>query len=451
MTRQSKKQIENQSQSGRSMVEMLGVLAIIGVLSLGGIAGYRMAMNHYQANQIAHEINLMRTDAKVKIAQGMTKLLLGSPYDGDGHLNFNANYGVQVDFPITITDDTGENEEVGYSFTLSNIPAGVCKPLATLLDGMDDTVFLEINGDDYATTENLCGKDKNEIEVAFSAENSGDDDSVPEECPKGTTLSEDGSECTCAENEKTCNGGCCAGCTGGKVWNGKKCVCPAGAKSGKGGEECVCSGTNPYWDGTKCTTCPTGSQPLNGKCVCSNDPSKEWKASAEDGACNEERFGECEDNADCGPDEYCYLYFGKDCYNEFDPNKFGVGRSDTKSECRNVHDDIKGGKAGNNSGFIFAEADVNSGYMTGWSAERFCKALGRSRPTRKSIGCGSVPSGSSCYSEMRMKLTADFTSGYVFLAEKYDNACYVYSINVGSGAVVHGSNNPGNGGTALCE
>ena len=32
------------SQSGRSMVEMLGVLAIIGVLSIGGVAGYRMAM-----------------------------------------------------------------------------------------------------------------------------------------------------------------------------------------------------------------------------------------------------------------------------------------------------------------------------------------------------------------------------------------------------------------------
>lgn len=37
---------------GRSMVEMLGVLAIIGVLSIGGIAGYTMAMNRYRANQI---------------------------------------------------------------------------------------------------------------------------------------------------------------------------------------------------------------------------------------------------------------------------------------------------------------------------------------------------------------------------------------------------------------
>ncbi len=42
----------NVNESGRSMVEMLGVLAIIGVLSIGGIAGYTMAMNRYRANEI---------------------------------------------------------------------------------------------------------------------------------------------------------------------------------------------------------------------------------------------------------------------------------------------------------------------------------------------------------------------------------------------------------------
>lgn len=40
------------NEQGRSMVEMLGVLAIIGVLSIGGIAGYTMAMNRYRANEI---------------------------------------------------------------------------------------------------------------------------------------------------------------------------------------------------------------------------------------------------------------------------------------------------------------------------------------------------------------------------------------------------------------
>ena len=35
--------------TGRSMVEMLGTLAIIGVLSIAGIAGYRYALTKYKA------------------------------------------------------------------------------------------------------------------------------------------------------------------------------------------------------------------------------------------------------------------------------------------------------------------------------------------------------------------------------------------------------------------
>ena len=42
--------IKKKNESGRSMVEMLGVLAIIGVLSIGGIAGYTMSMDRHRAN-----------------------------------------------------------------------------------------------------------------------------------------------------------------------------------------------------------------------------------------------------------------------------------------------------------------------------------------------------------------------------------------------------------------
>lgn len=38
------------SQIGRSMIEMLGVLAIIGVLSVGGLAGYSRAMRKHKVN-----------------------------------------------------------------------------------------------------------------------------------------------------------------------------------------------------------------------------------------------------------------------------------------------------------------------------------------------------------------------------------------------------------------
>ena len=43
--------------TGRSMVEMLGVLAIIGVLSVGAISGYSKAMMKYKLNKQAEQIN----------------------------------------------------------------------------------------------------------------------------------------------------------------------------------------------------------------------------------------------------------------------------------------------------------------------------------------------------------------------------------------------------------
>ena len=43
--------------AGRSMVEMLGVLAIIGVLSVGAIAGYSKAMMKYKLNKHAEQMN----------------------------------------------------------------------------------------------------------------------------------------------------------------------------------------------------------------------------------------------------------------------------------------------------------------------------------------------------------------------------------------------------------
>lgn len=45
--------------SGRSMVEMLGVLAIIGVLSVGAIAGYSKAMMKYKLNKHAEALNAL--------------------------------------------------------------------------------------------------------------------------------------------------------------------------------------------------------------------------------------------------------------------------------------------------------------------------------------------------------------------------------------------------------
>ena len=50
-------------ENGRSMVEMLGVLAIIGVLSVGAISGYSKAMMKYKLNKQAEAMNLLLNNA----------------------------------------------------------------------------------------------------------------------------------------------------------------------------------------------------------------------------------------------------------------------------------------------------------------------------------------------------------------------------------------------------
>ena len=60
-TRTKKAQVET-AQCGRSMIEMLGVLAIVGVLSVGSIAGYSKAMFKYKMNKYALSYNTLLND-----------------------------------------------------------------------------------------------------------------------------------------------------------------------------------------------------------------------------------------------------------------------------------------------------------------------------------------------------------------------------------------------------
>ena len=59
----------NMNQNGRSMIEMLGVLAIIGVLSVGGIAGYSKAMLKYKTNKLIDGVTMLTTNIRTLYAQ----------------------------------------------------------------------------------------------------------------------------------------------------------------------------------------------------------------------------------------------------------------------------------------------------------------------------------------------------------------------------------------------
>lgn len=60
--------LSKNDQKGRSMVEMLGVLAIIGVLSVGGISGYSKAMAKFKLTKAQDQISMLLMNIRTAFA-----------------------------------------------------------------------------------------------------------------------------------------------------------------------------------------------------------------------------------------------------------------------------------------------------------------------------------------------------------------------------------------------
>jgi len=123
------------NENGRSMVEMLGVLAIIGVLSIGGIAGYTIAMNRYRANEI------LDMAAKVSVL-GMTKN--------------GTDTAKMSDFTTTKNLFGVTNMEAGQSgvvkLTTKELSSGVANAIASIAGKKTDftATSTPVTGDKYA-------------------------------------------------------------------------------------------------------------------------------------------------------------------------------------------------------------------------------------------------------------------------------------------------------------
>ena len=119
--------MKNVNESGRSMVEMLGVLAIIGVLSIGGILGYTRAMNNWKANEILDAANRVMVAAQLDQtdAQEVTYEQLG------GTLAKLAGNTVQ-----TLT---------AYGPNASGSPASVTITLKTGSEGVETAIKEKLN------------------------------------------------------------------------------------------------------------------------------------------------------------------------------------------------------------------------------------------------------------------------------------------------------------------
>ncbi|MDD3669074.1 MAG: hypothetical protein PHX68_02155 [Alphaproteobacteria bacterium] len=119
------------NENGRSMVEMLGVLAIIGVLSIGGILGYTTAMNRHRANQIidaAAKISVIAQTRTDGVAVTLDQIEATAAGLQVGNINAASGTGVVT---VTWGAATAGTRTAAGSILGAKAPAGGCNTANT--------------------------------------------------------------------------------------------------------------------------------------------------------------------------------------------------------------------------------------------------------------------------------------------------------------------------------
>ncbi len=144
------------NEQGRSMIEMLGVLAIVGVLSVGGIAGYSKAMNKFKTNKLIEQVNMISTNIRTLYASQKSYVgLSNSVAVNTGVLPnemFDSTLSVAVVSTVTadgITNAFAGNVAIapagvkamgdngGFVISMDKIPEASCVSIATTEWGGD--------------------------------------------------------------------------------------------------------------------------------------------------------------------------------------------------------------------------------------------------------------------------------------------------------------------------
>ena len=141
-------------ESGRSMVEMLGTLAIIGVLSVGAIAGYSYGMDKYRANQTINDVMLLGVDIITQLSQNR-----GTP-------TLSAEWGTKTTVGYDFTVVPNPSDDTQYGIQISGVPARVCKMVG---DALKPMASVYVNDDEHITEEDPCDEsDNNTMEFYFA-------------------------------------------------------------------------------------------------------------------------------------------------------------------------------------------------------------------------------------------------------------------------------------------
>ena len=288
----------SRGERGRSMVEMLGVLAVMGVLSIGGVAGYRYAIDKMNANDIINEVaNDIINEVRKRAITASQQRVLGQ--------NINlAEYGdngrIKGIHAVTATNDYAGDKGF-FALTVSAVPQRVCDeilkqdwamPVATAVGGVvvdDDTTCADGENEMLFAFANTL--DSSLIPGEGGGENGDDNEPELEPCGEGE-YRENGDDNEpelepCGEGEYRLSTGECitdphTECADGEFYNGLT---------------------------DSCTTCPTEGSPVQNDLSDMEDTCEK---------CVGSRYGvsalgtnECMTNDDCtGDNQYCQNDYG---------------------------------------------------------------------------------------------------------------------------------------------
>ena len=209
--------IHNKQEQGRSMTEMLGVLAIIGVLSIGGIAGYTYAMERHYTNEILNAASQRAIVIASQIAAGRQLSL--TEFDGQKEVA-----GGTFDSTVVEWDDE-------FGIKVTGVKESVCQKLLKATEGTD-VILAKQDGSDFAEADCAGGSFLITYSNDLGKGGEGGGTATCEspmvevyDCETKTTT-----DC-CPDNGNTCEQPSCScddddDCPGYQRCEDKQCTCP---------------------------------------------------------------------------------------------------------------------------------------------------------------------------------------------------------------------------------
>ena len=160
-------------ESGRSMVEMLGIMAIVGVISITGIYGYTKAMERHRANELLNEASKRAVLLSGQmLATGKIPETLSDDEDTSGH-----------------TYKIGKKGNNQFTLGISGVKEETCELMKQMAGGAIQNITCENDTATFTFNNDLSTKSN-----SGSGDNTGGNTTASTE--DGWTGDEPGADCT---------------------------------------------------------------------------------------------------------------------------------------------------------------------------------------------------------------------------------------------------------------